>query len=148
MINHLIHSWIHIFSISWIKLVCNVCMCAYLRKRNRQRSKKRDREELERVLSLCGSFIIVLLASKIYLVGFNACNQTFILQCSRLQVLNFNSSRATEVCLQVVYLGRKHEWYIFYILLCNSGICFYCFCTWMTTGWVQNSCVTIFFIQN
>jgi len=46
-------------------------MCAYLRKRNRQRSKKRDREELERVLSLCGSVITVLLAFKIYLVGFN-----------------------------------------------------------------------------
>ena len=28
----------------------------------------------------------------IYLVGFNACNQTFIVQCSHLQVPNFNSS--------------------------------------------------------
>ena len=48
-------------------------MCVYILEKGRERLKERERqrEELERVLFLCGSVITVMLAFKIHLVGFN-----------------------------------------------------------------------------
>lgn len=62
----------------------------------------------------------------IYLVGFNACNQTFILQCSHLEFLILIPLLSHWSMSAGCLLRRTHEWYIFYILLCKSGICFYC----------------------